>query len=208
MVVERFKGKSHRQWANLVIDYSEKEPDLEAIYNMPIRDLAEYFDQITNDEADDNSVDDEDECGALVIKDWLEEAAKVKEAYKQLCKDKKKKEEGRHPKVLHPKLPHTKLINKEKKESKPEDQGEVKPNKGRKGNNMNVWQKFLFVDRTNMTAKAYAQHAKDNKWDMSKPVKFKARNGGWEYKRLDRGQSEPAKYFWVKLGGVDIKDSN
>ena len=71
MVVERFEKKSHLQWANLVIDYSE-EPDLEAIYNMPIRDLAEHFHQITNDEADDNSVDDEDECGALVIEDWLE----------------------------------------------------------------------------------------------------------------------------------------
>ena len=192
MVVERFEKKSHRQWANLVIDYSE-EPDLEAIYNMPIRDLAEHFNQITNDEAGDVELDDEDDKGdAMVIKEWLEKAAKVKETYKQLCKDKKKKD---------PKLPHTKLINKEKK---PKDQGEVKPNKGRKGNN--VWQKFLFVDRTNMTAKAYAQHAKDNKWDMSTPVKFKARNGGWEYKRLDRGQSEPAKYFWVKLGGVDIKD--
>ena len=201
MVVERFAGKSHRQWANLVIEYSE-EPDLEAIYNMPIRDLAEYYDQITNDEAGDESVDDEDECGALVIEDWLEEAAKVKEAYKQLCKDKKKKEEGRHPKVLHPKLPHTKLINK----SKPEDQGEVKPNKGRKGNNMDVFEKFKFVDRTNMTAKAYAQHAKDNKWDMSKPVKFKAHNGGWEFKQLDWGQSEPVKYFWKKLDDTDLEE--
>ena len=106
MVVERFEKKSHRQWANLVIDYSE-EPDLEAIYNMPIRDLAEHFNQITNDEAGDVELDDEDDKGdAMVIKEWLEKAAKVKETYKQLCKDKKKKD---------PKLPHTKLINKEKK---------------------------------------------------------------------------------------------
>ena len=121
MVVERYQGKSHRQWANLVIDYSEKEADLEAIYNMPIRDLAEYFDQITNDEAGDVELDDEDDKGdALVIKEWLEKADKVKETYKQLCKDKKKKEEGRHP--LDPKLPHTKLINKEKK---PKDQIDI-----------------------------------------------------------------------------------
>ena len=107
MVVERFEKKSHRQWANLVIDYSE-EPDLEAIYNMPIRDLAEHFNQITNDEAGDVELDDEDDKGdAMVIKEWLEKAAKVKETYKQLCKDKKKKD---------PKLPHTKLINKGRKE--------------------------------------------------------------------------------------------
>ena len=197
MVVERFDGKSHRQWANLVIEYSE-EPDLEAIYNMPIRDLAEHFNQITNDEAGDVELDDEDDKGdAMVIKEWLEKADKVKETYKQLCKDKKKKD---------PKLPHTKLINKEKKESKPEDQGEVKPNKGRKGNNMNVWQKFLFVDRTNMSAPAYGSYVETKNWDLKKPVKFKDPNGGWMYKRLDWGQSEPRKYFWKKLDDTHLEE--
>ena len=197
MVVERFDGKSHRQWANLVIEYSE-EPDLEAIYNMPIRDLAEYYDQITNDEAGDVELDDEDDKGdAMVIKEWLEKADKVKETYKQLCKDKKKKD---------PKLPHTKLINKEKKESKPEDQGEVKPNKGRKGNNMNVWQKFLFVDRTNMSAPAYGSYVETKNWDLKKPVQFKDPNGGWMYKRLDWGQSEPRKYFWKKLDDTHLEE--
>ena len=98
MVVERFDGKSHRQWANLVIEYSE-EPDLEAIYNMPIRDLAEHFHQITNgDSDDDESVDDEDECGAQLIDTWEEEAAEVKKAYKELLKQKNKLRNKNAPK--------------------------------------------------------------------------------------------------------------
>ena len=45
----------------------------------------------------------------------------------------------------------------------------------------------------------------DNNWDMSKPVKFKTPNGA-EFRQLDCSQSEPVKYFWVKLKDVDIKD--
>ena len=62
MVMERVEGKSHLQWANMVIEYSGKDVDLEEIYNTPIRHLAEYFYHITNgDSDDDESVDDEDE---------------------------------------------------------------------------------------------------------------------------------------------------
>ena len=72
---------------------------------------------------------------------------------------------------------------------------------------MDVFQKFEFVDRTSMTAKAYAQHAKDNNWDMSKPVKFKTPNG-WVFKRLDWGQFEPVKYSWKKLDDTDLEEED
>ena len=62
------------------------------------------------------------------------------------------------------------------------------------------------MDRTNMSAPAYGSYVETKNWDLKKPVKFKDPNGGWMYKRLDWGQSEPVKYFWKKLEDTDIED--
>ena len=62
------------------------------------------------------------------------------------------------------------------------------------------------MDRTNMSAPAYGSYVETKNWDLKKPVKFKAPNGGWVFKRLDWGQSEPVKYFWKKLDDTDLEE--
>ena len=69
-----------------------------------------------------------------------------------------------------------------------------------------MWQKFLFVDRTNMSAPAYGSYVETKNWDLKKPVQFKDPKGGWMYKRLDWGQSEPRKYFWKKLDDTHLEE--
>ena len=62
------------------------------------------------------------------------------------------------------------------------------------------------MDRTNMSAPAYGSYVETKNWDLKKPVQFKDPNGGWMYKRLDWGQSEPRKYFWKKLDDTHLEE--
>ena len=71
---------------------------------------------------------------------------------------------------------------------------------------MDVWQKFIHVARTSMSAPLYGSYVETKNWDLKKPVKFKTHNG-WVYKQLDWGQSEPRKYFWKKFDDTDFDES-
>ena len=139
-------------------------------------------------DSEDESVDDES--------DMEEEAAEKKKEYRELLKQKKKNA---------PKVPAKKSA---KRAASDEDQGADDPPKkkpGRKSFNLDVWEKFEFVDRTSMSAPQYAHYVEIHELYPLKPVKFKTPYGA-VFKRLDWGQSEPVKYFWKKLEDTDIED--
>ena len=200
-MVLRVEGKSHLQWANLIIEYSGKDNvDLEAIYNMSVHELKEYFDKMGDIEPGDET-DEDDESGAE------EEAAVLKKAYRELVKEEKKKPAKKDA----PKKKLVKRAASDSDEDSDEDEDETeleKPPKkkpGRKSHNMNVWEKFMFVDRTSMSAPLYGSYVETKNWDLKKPVKFKTLHG-WAFKKLDWGQSEPRKYFWKKLDDTHLEE--
>ena len=191
IMVLQVEGKSHLQWANMVIDYEGKEANLEKIYNMSVQELADYF----NEGADAKSEPGDEECDDEELDQMEEDAKVVKAEYRELLKAKKKAAKA-------PKKKPVKRAASDSDEDEDEDETELeKPPKkkpGRKSHGMDVWDKFLFAARTSMSAPQYGNYAETKNWDLKKPVMFKTKNG-WAFKKLDWGQSEPRKYFWKKF---------
>ena len=201
-MVLRVDNLSHLQWANRVIEWEGKDANLEEIYNMSVQELADRFHARADAESedDDESVSDESEVEA--------EGNACKKAYKELVKEKKKKAAKKDAPKKKPVKRAASDSDSDEDEDEDETELEKPPKKkpGRKSHNKNVWEKFLFVDRTSMSAPLYGSYVETMNWDFKKPVKFKAPNGGWVFKRLDWGQFEPVKYFWKKLDDTDIEE--
>ena len=209
MVVQKVDNLSHLQWANMVIDYEGKKANLEEIYKMSVQELADYFKERAGTDSDKDDDEEYEDCDDEEIDQMIEDAKQVKAEYKELLKAKKKKAAKAAPKkkaVKRAASDSDSDSNSDEVEDETELEKPPKKKPGRKSHGMDVWQKFLFVDRTNMSAPAYGSYVETKNWDLKKPVKFKAPNGGWVFKRLDWGQSEPVKYFWKKLDDTDLEE--
>ena len=179
----------------MVIDYEGKEANLEKIYNMSVQDLAAYF----NEGADAKSEPGDEECDDEELDQMEEDAKVVKAEYRELLKAKKKAAKAPKKKPVKRAAPDSDSdsdSNSDEDETELEKPPKKKP--GRKSHGMDVWQKFLHVARTSMSAPLYGSYVETKNWDLKKPVMFKTKNG-WAFKKLDWGQSEPVKYFWNTL---------
>ena len=201
--MERVEGKSHLQWANMVIDYEGKEANLEEIYSMSVQALAAR----DKERADAESEPDDEDCDDDEVDQMIEEGKACKAAYKELLKAKKKKA-AKAPKkkpVKRAASDSDEVSDSDSVEDETELEKPPKKKPGRKSYNLDVWEKFLHVARTSMSAPHYGRYVEMHDLDFTKPVKFKI-VGGIAFKRLDWGQSEPVKYFWKKLDETDIED--
>ena len=209
-MVLQVEGRSHLQWANMVIDYEGKKANLEEIYKMSVQELADYFKERAGADSDKDDDEEYEDCDDEEIDQMIEDAKQVKAEYKELLKAKKKKAAKAAPKkkaVKRAASDSDEVSDSDSVEDETELEKPPKKKPGRKSHGMDVWQKFLHVARTSMSAPLYGSYVEEKNWDLKKPVKFKAPTGeGWVFKRLDWGQSEPIKYFWKKLDDTDIED--